>query len=114
MRKETISFTIDQERLAMVDELAAQLDRDRSSTLRQVIDAGVPVLFAQSGPQRGARGCGDPAGDRQRRDRAVRDAGGGCGRTSEGDGAWVGSADVQRAVGAVARALGDIGGSSNG
>jgi predicted transcriptional regulator len=46
MRKETISFTIDQERLAMVDELAAQLDRDRSSTLRQVIDAGIPVLKA--------------------------------------------------------------------
>jgi predicted transcriptional regulator len=46
MRKETISFTIDAERLAMVDELAAELDRDRSSTLRQVIDAGIPVLKA--------------------------------------------------------------------
>ena len=46
MRKETISFTIDAERLAAVDELAAQLDRDRSSTLRQVIDAGIPVLKA--------------------------------------------------------------------
>ena len=46
MRKETISFTIDQERLALVDALAVELDRDRSSTLRQVIDAGVPLVKA--------------------------------------------------------------------
>ncbi|MCK9629246.1 MAG: hypothetical protein M0R37_11740 [Bacteroidales bacterium] len=46
MRKETISFTIDQERLALVDALADELERDRSSTLRQVIDAGIPVVKA--------------------------------------------------------------------
>ncbi|MFA5379613.1 MAG: ribbon-helix-helix protein, CopG family [Dehalococcoidia bacterium] len=41
-----VSFTIDEERLQQLDALAKELDRDRSSTLRQLIDAGIPVLKA--------------------------------------------------------------------
>jgi len=44
--KVTISFTIEPEQLSAVDALAEELDRNRSSTLRQVIDAGIPVLKA--------------------------------------------------------------------
>lgn len=43
---ERVSFTIDEERLQQLDALAKELDRDRSSTLRQLIDAGIPVLKA--------------------------------------------------------------------
>lgn len=45
MTRITISFTIDQDQLSRVDSLAAALDRDRSSTLRQIINAGIPVLL---------------------------------------------------------------------
>lgn len=41
MAKITISFTIEQEQLARVDALTAKLDRDRSSTLRLLIDTGM-------------------------------------------------------------------------
>lgn len=44
--KVTISFTIEPGQLAAVDALSIELDRNRSSTLRQVIDAGIPVLKA--------------------------------------------------------------------
>ena len=46
MAKETISFTIEVEQLAQVRELMVELDRDRSSTLRELIRAGLPVLRA--------------------------------------------------------------------
>lgn len=46
MAKLTISFTIEEEQLTRVDALAMELDRDRSSTLRQVIEAGIPMLKA--------------------------------------------------------------------
>jgi len=41
MGKVTVSFTIEREQLARVDALAAELDRDRSSTLRRVIAEGI-------------------------------------------------------------------------
>lgn len=44
MARITTSFTIEEELLAQVEELAAELDRDRSSTLRQLITVGIPVL----------------------------------------------------------------------
>jgi hypothetical protein len=48
MAKTTISFTIEQEQLERVDALTEQLDRDRSSTLRLLIDTG---LLAVDRPQ---------------------------------------------------------------
>lgn len=41
MAKVTISFTIEEEQLARVDQLSTHLDRDRSSTLRLLIEAGM-------------------------------------------------------------------------
>lgn len=42
----TISFVTDLEQLTEIDNLAIELDRSRSSTLRQIISAGIPVLKA--------------------------------------------------------------------
>jgi predicted transcriptional regulator len=42
----TISFVTDSEQLTEIDSLAIELDRSRSSTLRQIIAAGIPVLKA--------------------------------------------------------------------
>lgn len=44
MGKVTISFTIEKEQLERVDKLATELDRDRSSTLRQLVEAGIPAI----------------------------------------------------------------------
>ncbi len=41
MTKITVSFTIEDEQLQRVDALATRMDRDRSSTLRLLIDAGM-------------------------------------------------------------------------
>lgn len=46
MTKTTISFTIEQEQLERVDALTAKLDRDRSSTLRLLIDTGMLAVEA--------------------------------------------------------------------
>lgn len=45
-RRRTISFTIDEEQLLRVDELSERLDRDRSSTLRRIIEIGLPIVDA--------------------------------------------------------------------
>jgi len=42
----TVSFVIEEEQLQRIDALADELDRNRSSTLRQVIEAGIPMLRA--------------------------------------------------------------------
>lgn len=44
MARITASFTIEEELLAQVEDLAKELDRDRSSTLRQLIAVGIPIL----------------------------------------------------------------------
>lgn len=41
MVKTTISFTIEEEQLQRVDELTEKLDRDRSSTLRLLIETAM-------------------------------------------------------------------------
>lgn len=42
----TVSFIIEDEQLERVDALAAELDRNRSSMLRQLIEAGIHMLKA--------------------------------------------------------------------
>ena len=46
MTKTTVSFTIEEEQLERVDAMASRMDRDRSSTLRLLIDAGMLTVEA--------------------------------------------------------------------